>query len=71
MKDDYVLAQQQSEAKDGDLVVVRADHELFVRRYCEDENEGFFLTCSKKPECWSINEHTAIVGRVLSMARFY
>ncbi|MBU0634123.1 MAG: transcriptional repressor LexA [Candidatus Omnitrophica bacterium] len=72
MPDDLVLVKKQSCAQDRDIVVCRVDEEEITVKILRNRENRFFLEpANKNYSIIPLNEHSQIVGKVITAIRRY
>ncbi len=67
---DYVVAQRESTARDGEIVVAMIDDEATVKRLFREE--GQVRLQPENPDFEPIySDHVAVLGRVVAVVRYY
>lgn len=73
MEGDFVIANQQREVKNEDIVVALLGDEATLKRYRKDKNEIFLIPENKNYDPIKVTgkENFSIVGKVITVFRFY
>ena len=71
MPEDLVLVKKQPCAQDGDIVVCRIDGEVTVKILRNRENRFFLEPANKNYSIIALNEHSQIIGKVITAVRQY
>jgi len=73
LEGDFVIANRQREVKNEDIVVALLGDEATLKRYRKEKDETFLIPENEnyKPIKVTLNENFSIIGKVITVFRFY